>query len=155
MPEIDGAPEDVNAKIREANQRVADAEKRALQMEVKGKVSDLLAKPEFQKIPQSTRELILRNPAVISQASTLDEALLDIEDYLNDTVGKIDLGMGGTTVVKRDGDATPAGVVTPPAIPGGPTKSDPVGLEDTSKLRGPARSVASIRNVLKKSQGIQ
>lgn len=154
VSEIEGASDDVNKAIREANKKVEDAEKRTLQLEVTNKVRDLLAKPEYAKIPQSTRDLILKNPAVISQAESLDEALLDVEDYLIDTVGKIDLGMGGTAV-KKDGDPTPNGVVTPPASPGGPTKTDPITLEDTSKMKGPARSTATIRNLIKKAGGVQ
>lgn len=147
----DGVPADAATLINEANERAEKAERIALQEQVRGQVRDMLDKEEYKNLPKSTRDLILKNPATLTQAETLEVALLDIEDFVRDQVIPLDLGLGA----KPAGSVTtvttpaPAGTETPPT---NGTPAAPAGtpqLEDLSKLTGPARSQAAIRNALK------
>lgn len=147
-PASTGNP-DVDQAIQDANTRATDAEKRAMQAEIRSEVSILLEKEEFKTLPKIAKDLILKNPSTLSSAATKEEALLDIEDYVRDQVA----AMGGTpaaTVTPPAGAKTPEGVETPPATgAGAPAHAGANEPEDLSKLQGPARSQAHIRNVLR------
>lgn len=150
---IDLGNPDVNQVIKEAQDRVVEAERKALQLQVKDRVRDLLDKDEFKNLPKSTRELIMKNPASLSEAEDLEEALLDIEDFVREQVVPLDLNLPGATTPAPG--ATPPGVTTPPVVNNGnPAPSVAVELEDLSKLTGPARSTAAIRNSIKKARGL-
>ena len=147
----EGASEDVAKAIEEANNRAAEAERKALQAEVGGKVRDILDKDEFKNIPKSTRELILKNPSMLSKADNLDEALLDIEDFLRENVVGVD-----SVTIPMPGLNKPGPNETPPVInSGAPAPSDAAGMEDVSKLSGSERSRAMIRNKIKEAQGVR
>ena len=138
------------AAIADAERRAAEAERKAMQMEVKGKVSELLEKDEFKNLPKSTKALILANPAALSQADNLEEALLDVEDYIRDNLLALEGGAPVAIPGMGGGAPNPAGHETPPKVgAGGPAPVKGDDLEDLSKLRGPARSQAAIRNALK------
>ena len=129
------------------------AERKALQMEVKGKITELLEKDEFKALPKSTKAVILMNPALLTESDNLEEAMLDIEDFVRDQVLSLDNG-GSVAIPGMGGDAQPKGHEAPPVINAGtpaPVSGD--GLEDLSKLRGPARSQAAIRNMIKQKKG--
>lgn len=140
--------ENADTLIKQANERAATAERTAFQMEVKDSVRELLAKPEYANIPQATKSLILKNPAGFSQASTLDEAILDIEEHLNEVAGDSNNGSGNSQPGKPAAPAAqPTGHEAPPANGGGsPTPVKGGDLEDTSKLKGAAKTQAMIRN---------
>lgn len=142
----DGDPELVERLNKAESDRQA-AERRALQAEVKGSVRDLLDREEFKPLPESTRQLILKNPAMLSEADNLEEALLDIEEFVRDEV----LKMGTTPKVPTSTpNPSPAGHETPPTVtPGSPAPSPAAGMEDLSKLRGADRSRAAIRNAMR------
>jgi hypothetical protein len=147
-PSVDNPNNDpeINKVLDEANNRALEAERKALQFQVKGQVRDLLEKDEFKNLPKSTKELILKNPQLLSEADNLEEAMLDIEDFLRDEVLSMETSQSATQV-KTD---QPTGHETPPAIQaGGPAPVINPELEDISKLSGPARSQAMIRNKLK------
>ncbi len=124
-----------------------------MQLEVKGKVRDLIADERFKGIPQSTKKLILDAPHMFSEAETLDEAMYDIEDKL------IELAQSepaNNTTPPANGVTPPANNQpnreTPPVVtPGNPAPVDAGVLEDTSKLRGTERSTATLRNTFKKA----
>lgn len=132
----------VDRAIEEANNRAAIAERNALQAQVKGSVRDLLEREEFKTIPKSTKALILQNPALLSNADNLEEALLDIEDFIRDQV--LPNEITPTTIEKKNDQ--PAGHETPPANVGAPAPAGDSRLEDVSKLSGNAKSMAMIRN---------
>ncbi len=174
MANID--PSDANAvAIAEANDRAADAERRAMQAEVRGKVRDLLADPRYSSIPQTTKDLIVKSPHMLSEADNLDDAMLDIEDYLD---GVLSSGQVPVQIVQNNNtqnaqtqsnqnqtqntqpeNAQPQNTQreTPPVIlPGSSAPVDSATLEDTSNLRGPARSAAVLRNSVRKQlMGVQ
>jgi hypothetical protein len=123
--------------------RADQAEHRALQLEVKDQVRDILAKPEYAALPQSTRDLILKNPAMLSEADNVEEALLDVEEFVIEQVSKLSSNAPG-------GGASPATTVpghdAPPVSPNSPAPVKNDDVEDISKLSGPARSRAILRN---------
>lgn len=145
---------DAQQAIEEANSKVADAERRALQAEVKIQVRDLLDKDEFKNIPKSTKDLILKNPASLSNADNLDEALLDIEDFLHDQVlNNLDQNPANPNMNPAQKTDQPAGHETPPAInSGSQANAGEAEFEDVSKLTGPAKSQAMIRNAMRKKK---
>ena len=174
-------PNDANAvAIAEANDRAADAERRAMQAEVRGKVRDLLADSRYSSIPQTTKDLIVKSPHMLSEADNLDDAMLDIEDYLD---GVLSSGQVPVQIVQNNNtqnaqpqnaqqpnaqpqnnqnqtqNAQPQNAQreTPPVIlPGSSAPVDSATLEDTSNLRGPARSAAVLRNSARKQlMGVQ
>ncbi len=151
-----GDPDDDTAKaIADANRRVQEAENRAAQVEIRGRVRDLLDKDEFKALPKSTRDLILKNPALLSSADSVDEALLDIEDFVKDQVIGLSLpAQQAQTQVQQKTD--PKGHETPTAVSGGsPAPASAAGLENVDGLRGVALSRAVLRNSLRKAKGIQ
>ena len=145
-----GDPELVE-QFRQEQEARADSDRRAYRAEVTLKVRDLLDKEEFKNLPASTRALIIKNPAMLSEADNVDEALLDIEDFVREQVAGLSIpvvqnsGQGGVRT------ANPAGHETPPAISAGaPTPPSAIEEEDISKLSGVARSRAVLRNAMKK-----
>ena len=147
-PDGSDADPEIVERLNQSEVLRKDAEKRAMRLEVKGKVRDLLEKPEYSVLPKSTKDLILENPAMLSSAETLDEALLDIEDWVGAKV--LELNIPGAGAGKPN---TPAGHDTPPTGAGGPAPVRGTEPEDLSKLRGPARSQAAIRNAMKSARG--
>jgi hypothetical protein len=141
---------DVAKTINDLKAGKAEAERKALQLEVRGRVRDLLDKDEYKALPKSTRDLILKNPATLSNATNLEEAMLDIEDFLIEQVAGLAPGTTTTTTTP----ASPAGHETPVVAPNSASKPDAAGLEDLSKLTGPARSQAAIRNAIKTRAGV-
>lgn len=147
---------DPNSELSQARAAQAAAEKRAMQLEVKEKVRGVLERDEFKSLPQSTKNLILQNPAALSQADNVDEALLDIEDWCRDQ--SILIGStpsGGTPAGGTPGQAQPLKVETPPTGGGAPAPTKAEGLEDHSKLKGTAKTQAIIRNNLRTAKGIK
>lgn len=136
--------------ISEATKRAEIAERKALQMEVKGRITELLEKDEFKNIPKSTKAVILMNPALLTEADNLEEAMLDIEDFVRDQVLTLDIGIGDGG---KKPENSPHGHDTPPIVnAGGAALVRGEGLEDLTKLRGPERSTAAIRNAIKSSK---
>lgn len=145
-------PNDPNASVLATLERERDdARRTALQAEVKGKVRDLLDDPRFKELPASTRKLVLDTPQALTNAETLEEAMYDIEDRLIELVGT-PATIPSTTVAPPTNNTPAPTRETPPIVtPGAPAPVDGAALEDTAGLRGPARSQAAIRNVLKKA----
>lgn len=140
-------PNDPNADALAAAERGRlEAERRAMQAEVKGSVRELLAEDRFKSIPVSTKKLILESPHMLSTAETFEEAMFDIEDKLIE-ISSID----NIPVTIKPDNNTPSNRETPPIItPGTPAPVDSAVLEDTSNLRGVQRSTAVLRNAFKK-----
>lgn len=88
---------------------------------------------------------------MLSDADNVEEALLDIEDFVREEVAMIlkpdnSGGQGGTGSQPNQ----PTGHEAPPVItPGQSAPVDARNLEDVSKLTGPARSRAILRNSMK------
>lgn len=146
------ADPNITQAVDEANERARDAEKKALQFQVKGQVRDLLEKDEFKNLPKSTKNLILSNPHLLSQADNLEEAMLDIEDFIRDEVLSVESAPATTPTTPAPGN-NPPGHETPPAPgSGGPAPAGGTDFEDTSRLSGPAKTQAMIRNSMRKNK---
>lgn len=146
-------------QLRKEQEARAEADLRAYRAEVTLKVRDLLDKEEFKALPASTRALILKSPHMLSEADNVEEALLDIEEFVREQVAGLAIppvivnqnqpGPGGSRA------GTPAGHETPPAVSAGaPTPPTAIEEEDVSKLTGVARSRAVLRNAMKKARGL-
>lgn len=149
----DNLTPDATDLINREKARADEAERKAMQAEVKNKVRDILDKDEFKNIPRSTKDLILRNPGSVTDAEDPEVALLDVEDYLRDVAGKIDVSHlppapNGANSVQKPQDAPNR--ETPPVItPGSPAPAGSSAAEDTTNLRGNAKTQAMVRNKLR------
>jgi len=142
----------VTEQIRNLENQKSEAERKVLQMEVRDKVRTLLDQDEFKTLPKSTKDLILKNPAMLSNADNLEEAMLDIEDFCRDQA----LALESSAQGQNGGNKPEQKNEIPPVInSGSPAPVVAVGLEDLSKLSGPARSQAAIRNKLKEARGMK
>jgi len=145
--------EDPNEDLLREQGRASALEKELFDERVKNRTRDLLEKPEYKDLPESTKRLILRNPSSLSEAEDVDAALADIEDFiLTEAV----------TPGQKPNAAAPAPTAEPrghetPAAPSGaaaPVAGQQV-LEDVSNLHGNARSRAVLRNKMKEARGAQ
>lgn len=144
--EID--PSDPNAAaLIQAHAERDEAILKVTQSEVKAKVRDLLLSDKYKMIPQSTKDLILARPHMLTEANTYEEAILDIEDWLDDqAVANAPLPGTPTAPIST----LPTARETPPVVSAGaPALVDAGVVEDTTNLRGPARSQAILRNSLR------
>jgi hypothetical protein len=119
-----------------------------MQAEVRGKVRDLLSTDKYKNIPDSTKKLILEKPHMLSDAETLEDAMFDIEDKLDEYALSSTPLPGQPTA-----PITPAASrETPPAThSGAPAPVDAGVVVDTSNLRGTARSVGVLKNAFLKA----
>ena len=147
----------VAEEVQRERQARQELEQQIFQRDVKDFTRDLLAKPEYANLPESTKRLILRNPASYSEAHDLENAKLDIEDFLREELAANPPSNGqqpGQQPAPRKA-ADPQGHETPPHnATGAPAAAPNDQLEDLSTLSGPARSKAAFRNAMKKKQGI-
>lgn len=142
-----GDPDVVEALQKEQNAR-AEAENRALRAEIKAGINDILAKPEYTYLPESTKALIREKPHMLSEADNVEEALLDIEDRIRE----ISIGLKPNASASDAKPGESGGHETPPAITSStPAPVDSKNFEDTSKLTGMSRSRAVLRNAMKKA----
>ena len=143
-------------QLRVSEERAETAERESMQLKVKDGVRAILAKPEFANLPESTKNLILKNPAMLSEANSVDEALLDIEDYIRETASTISTPNQNQSGQGSGRRSTPPGHEVPPTVSAGAAApANAEGLEDTSNLTGVARSRAVLRNAAKKHRGIK
>lgn len=140
---------DVAEEIRQRDEIIEETAFQLHRERVANRVRNILEKPEYSTLPKSTKDLILQNPAMLSESDDVEEALLDIEDFVREKVADIvpssqnQSGQGGSRAT------IPAGHETPPVSVGAPVRGNPVELEDVSKLTGTARSRAILRNKMK------
>lgn len=139
----------VDDQVLAERTRAEQAERRALQSEVKLEIKDIVSREEYKNIPRSTIDLLLKNPGAITEAETLEDALFDVEEWLNDQASKNPAPTQNAQVPQ------PPKHETPPVVSGGaPAPAGADQLEDVSKLHGPAKTQAMIRNAIKsKRQG--
>lgn len=148
-------PNDPTASaIAQANAERDEAVRKAMQIEVRGKVRDLLADDRFKNLPKSTKDLVLEKPHMLTEAETLDEALYDIEDKLLEMAGSTDPSNPSLPSNPQNAQPQTPSRETPPIVtPGNPAPIDAGALENTEGLRGSERSTAALRNAFKKQHG--
>lgn len=148
----ENADPEIVEQLRIAQDGRIEAERKVLKAEVTNKVQELLNRDEFKTLPVSTKALILKNPHMLSEADNVDEALLDIEDFVREQV------IAESALLKTDinkGGPNPPGHETPPNVNAAiPAPQNAEGLIDISKLTGAARSRAVLANEMKKKSGV-
>ena len=148
-PNLDPA-DPANQRIAELESERDEANQRALQADVRGRVRDILDKEAYKALPKSTRDLILKNPSALSEADNAEEALLDVEDFVREQCAGLTLPNNPAP----GAPGNPPGHETPKTVnPGSPAPAITAGLEDVSNLRGVALSRAVLRNKIKQSRG--
>ncbi len=144
----EGADDNIAQAIRTATEGQAKAELKVMQLEVQGKVRDLLAKDDFKGLPEATKKRIIEKPHLLTDADNLDDALFDIEDYARDLL--VDFAPATVPVPGTPAATQPEGHQAPPTVgSGAPAPTAAAQLEDISKLTGPAKTQAMIRNQMK------
>ncbi len=148
-------PNDPTASaIAQANAERDEAVRKAMQSEVRGKVRDLLADDRFKALPKSTKDLILEKPHMLTDAETLEDAMYDIEDKLLEMAGTANPSNQNPSTLPSNPSPLPPSRETPPIVtPGNPAPIDAGALEPVEGLRGSERSMAVLRNSLKKQHG--
>ena len=142
------------AAVAQANAERDEALRRAMQSEVRGKVRDLLADDRFKALPKSTKDLILEKPHMLTEAETLEDAMYDIEDKLIEMAGTSNPSNPNPSVLPPNPSSFQPSRETPPIVtPGSPAPVDAGALESTEGLRGSERSMAILRNTIKKQHG--
>ena len=153
IPNDENADPEIVERLRIEQDARIEAERKVLRAEVTNKVRELLDRDEFKTLPWSTKALILKNPHMLSEADNVDEALLDIEDFVREQVAA-ESALPNLNIIK--GGANPPGHETPPNINAAvPAPENAEGLEDISKLTGASRSQAVLRNAMRKKRGVQ
>lgn len=152
----DDDPEIVGELNREKEDH-SNTKKDLLKAQVSTRVSVLLNKEEFARIPDSTKALILKNPASLSKADNLEEAMLDIEEFLTEQVAVLPPAVTPPSDQSAPGSSQtpdPAGHETPPNVAsGGAAPADAAGMESVEGKTGSSRSKALIRNAIKTQMG--
>ena len=153
----EGVPEEILTELDTLREKTAKDEVTILRFQVKEGVEKIFGKPEYAKLPKSVKDLIMKNPSALSEADNVDEALIDIEDFIIDQVAGLSPEQssqpqnapGAGQAPNPPGHETPRPAGTGAAAPG-PVSDD----EDVSQLRGSARSRAILRNkVREKARG--
>lgn len=141
--------DDPNEELLRARAETAAYQRELLDERIKTGTRELLDKPEYKDLPESTKRLILRNPASLTQSEDIDSALGDIEDFLLSEIASSP-GAKPAAPAAAAPAAEPAGHETPRAHAGAAASvPGPGDLEDLSQLHGADRSRAAIRNAIK------
>ena len=146
-------PGDANDEVVAARNESQKLKEQLFARDVKDGVRDLLARPEYAALPESTRKLILKAPHTLSESKDQETVLADIEEFLSEEAAALKvLPPKQQTLPPHQ----PQGHETPPKVgTGSPAALPAEGLEDVSGLTGPARSRAIFRNLQKKQKGIK
>ena len=152
--DFSGSDPDVVETLRNTQGENSNLRKELFQERLVNKTREFLNKDEFKNVPDFAKSLILKNPAAYTQAENVEDALFDIEDVIRqDILPSLSQSQKTPENDGRNNDS-PQGHEAPP-VPGSgrPAPAAPVGLEDTSRLVGPARSRATLRNAINKQKG--
>jgi hypothetical protein len=149
---------DPNDQVVQAQNEARELKQQIFHRDVRDNVRDILNKPEYASIPESTKKIILRAPHTLSEAKDVDSVVADIEDMLAEEAAalKATTPPAQQQQQQRQPAQNPTGHETPPKVgAGAPANIPPEQLEDTSGLTGRARSQAVFRNLLKQKRGVQ
>lgn len=153
-PSSDGSDPEVIEELRKAKEEAQNLRNDLRIRDIRERTRELLDKPQYQSFPKTTKDLILKNPALLSKADNVEEAMIDVEEYLDTQVAGLNTqqpAQPGQNPAGGNSPSNPAGHETPPNVTAGnpapvPTSNE----EDVSKLTGSAKSRGMIRNLLKK-----
>lgn len=142
------------ARLMEENQRTK-AENMRLSLNLK--VKELLVSDEYKDLPATAKRILEKNPLafVDPRAKNVDDAILDIQDWIDSELDLAKAGGGNTTPATPGQPAgngqTPAVHETPPVNGAGQPGATPSQEESVEGKTGPARSMTILRNIFKKS----
>lgn len=121
------------------------------------KVKDLLASDTYKDLPATAKRILEKNPLafVDPRAKNVDDAILDIQDWMDNELDLAKAGGGNTTPATPGQPAgngqTPAVHETPPVNGAGAPSQTPSQEESVEGKTGPARSTTILRNLFKKN----
>lgn len=121
------------------------------------KVKDLLVSDEYKDLPATAKRILEKNPLafVDPRAKNVDDAILDIQDWIESELDLAKASSGNTTPATPGQPAgngqTPAVHETPPVNGVGQPGTTPSQEESTEGKTGPSRSTTILRNLFKKS----
>ena len=139
-------------ELRKSQEATSSLSSELHKEKVLNKTREILEKEENKVLPKSTRDLILKNPSILSNATSVEEAIIDIEEFIGEQVAGLKTqpgqpqGTGGSHPTDPTGHETPATVnAASPAV------TDEGSFENLEGLAGEDRSRAAIRNIIKKN----
>jgi len=152
----DGASPELLETLKDRDTKIDELSSVNVKLEVKDKVRNLLDSDEYKELPIGIRRAIVRNPLGFAgpSAHSVDEAVADIQDYLDD---ELDNAASGAPAPKGGDQPAPAGTPptnpipgqTPPAGGSGPSNLQVDTSEGVGDKTGSKRSVQVLQNILR------
>ncbi len=142
---------EVLESLRQRDETIGQLSSENFKLKTQNQVRDLLEKDEYKNLPLALKKAIRNNPLgfVNSNSKTVDDALYDIQDYLDDQLdddaSKLNPGNKPLNKVEEK----PDGSQIPPAGGSGPSSPNPAGEVDVTGKSGTARSVSILQSILK------
>lgn len=154
--DTDNTSPEILETLKNRDSKIDELSSVNVKLEVKDKVRDLLDSDDYKDIPSGIRRAIVRNPLGFagSSAHSVDEAVADIQDYLDD---ELDNMASGNPAPQGGNQPAPAGTPptnpipgqTPPAGGSGPSNPQTDVNQGTEGKSGSKRSVQVLQNILK------
>lgn len=156
--DADNAPPELLDALRDRDEKITELSSARIKLEVKDKVRDMLDGDEYKDLPPAIKRAVVRNPLGFASAGaqTVEDAVADIQDYLDDELDAAASGPahgGGTPPAGTPPAGSPPAPAgrdqTPPAGgsgPGSPAVSPTDGIDGKT---GPNRSTTVLQNILK------
>lgn len=142
-------PRDNEDELPDRDAEILKRDETITELRLKDRVRDLLDSDDYKDLPQSIKRIVARNPKALvrDNSRTLEHFVQDIEDYLSEELDAVSSSVQPKNV---DPVPKPEERPTPPVSGSGPASQGVEELEDLSNLRGPARSMAAFRNIVRK-----
>jgi len=137
-------------EVREAREEAQAAKREAFGLKLEKQVGKVLESDEYKNLSPQVKRLIARNPAayIDPRSETVEDAILDIQDFLDEELDNLTDQSGGTTPAPKT--ETP---VTPPASSSRSTNTSSSAEEESVEGKtGAARSTAILRNLARRGK---
>jgi hypothetical protein len=144
--------------LKEKDEKIEELSSTRIKLEVKDRVRDMLDGDEYKDLPPAIKRAVVRNPLGFAQAGaqTVEEAVGDIQDYLDDELdsaaSRPASGGGQQPAGAQPAGGAPApagGGQTPPASGSGPSNPQFSPTEGIDGKIGTQRSTTVLQNILK------
>lgn len=136
--------ESADEEVNKLHSTIKTYEQENLQLKLNNKVRDLLEADEYKALPETAKRILKKNPMSIvdPRAKTLDDALADIQDFMDDELSFIQ--------PQKPGEKDQPPVNETPPVPGSvPTPPKTTPEESTEGKTGSARSTTILKNIFK------
>jgi len=157
--DADNAPPALLDALKDRDIKIDELSSAKTKLEVKDKVRDLLDGDEYKDLTPAVKRAVVRNPLGFAKAGaqSVEEAIADIQDYLDDELDSLASGIpaivggqpGGNQNPTGNQPAPAGGVQTPPASGSGPSNPSVSPTDGTEGKTGKDRSVSVLQNILK------